>query len=124
MVCLRRDGVKTAGHRNHRDRRDRETRAVWDSESRPTCTQGMRFFVDNAVLSRDPLSQGRLVADPSCQGARDKGHPKTPKRHRRGSFPAYQGPRRIVLGRIRMCHAEQNAAAARNSDTKSPGPTS
>lgn len=61
MVCLRRDGVKTAGHRNHRDRRDRETRAVWDSESRTDMHAGHAgFFMANAVLSRDPLSQGPL----------------------------------------------------------------
>ena len=60
MVYLRRDGVTTAGHRNRRDRRDRETRAVRDSESRTDMHAHAGFFVANAVLSRDPLSQGPI----------------------------------------------------------------
>ena len=57
------------------------------------------FFVANAVLSRDALSQGPIGGGSSCQGRAGQGPPpKIPKRHRRGRFPAYHGPREIVLG--------------------------
>ena len=74
---LRRDGVTTAGHRDHRDRRDRDARGAGLRVSHRHAAGHAGFFVANAVLSRDPLSQGPIGGGSKLP--RPRGTRPTPK---------------------------------------------
>ena len=100
-----------------------ETRAVRDSESRTDMQGHAGFFVANAVLSRDPLSQGRLVADPTLPWLRGQ----------RERDPPHQKRRRRLLSRTRgpdgsswapdACATRSNIRQAQRLETSKAGDT-
>ena len=83
-----------------------ETRAVRDSESRTDMHRAYGFLRgQRCAESRSVVSGTDWWRIQVAKAARDKARdppPKIPKMHRRGRFPAYQGPREIVLGDRRV----------------------
>ena len=98
-----------------------ETRAVRDSESRTDMHAHAGFFVANAVLSRDPLSQGPRGSGsklPRPRGTRQGAHPQ---KHQKGTIADASPPTRDPDGSSwapDAC-ATRSKMLRKNSDTKS-----